>query len=93
MTNDNNSASPCEYKHPFTITPDNGSPEPIAVIGFAHKLPQDVASADSLWKLLMERRTTMTEVPMNRWNINGFYRPHGNRPSTVRVSCNVSSSG
>lgn len=57
---------------------------PIAVIGFAHKLPQDVTSADSLWKLLVERRTTVTEVPMNRWNIDGFYRSHGSRPSTVK---------
>ena len=57
--------------------------EPIAIIGFAHKLPQDVNSAESLWKMLLDRRSTMTEVPKNRWNIEGFYKPYGNRPSTV----------
>lgn len=57
--------------------------EPIAVVGFAFKFPQDVTTEENLWKLLMERRSTMTEVPSNRWNLDGFYKPHGNHPGTV----------
>jgi|TARA_R110002003_G_scaffold9_36_gene678 acyl transferase domain-containing protein len=61
-----------------------GSKEAIAIIGFALKFPQDVTSEENLWKLLMERRTTKTDVPSNRWNLDGFYKPHGNWPGTVR---------
>jgi len=53
--------------------------EPIALAGFAHKLPQDVTTAESLWQMLLERRSTMTEVPKNRWNIDGYRKSHGNR--------------
>lgn len=55
----------------------------IAIIRLAHKLPRDITSAESLWKLLLDRRSTMTEIPKNRWNIDAFYNTHGNRPSTV----------
>jgi hypothetical protein len=58
--------------------------EAIAIIGFALKFPQDVTSEESLWKLLLERRSTMTEVPSNRWNVDGFYKPQGHhQPGTV----------
>lgn len=62
----------------------SGDREAIAIIGFAMKFPQDVTSEENLWKLIMERRSTMTEVPKNRWNLDGFYKPEGNRPGTVR---------
>lgn len=58
--------------------------EPIAIIGYGFKFPQDITNAESLWKLLMERRSTMTEIPENRWNIDGFYKEHGHRPGTVK---------
>ncbi|RYO32478.1 Lovastatin diketide synthase [Alternaria arborescens] len=57
---------------------------PIAIVGFGFKFPQDITNAESLWKLLMERRSTMTEIPQNRWNIDGFYKEHGHRPGTVK---------
>jgi hypothetical protein len=66
---------------PSTI---QSSVEPIAIVGFGFKFPQDITSAETLWKLLMERRSTMTEIPKNRWNIDGFYKEHGHRPGTVR---------
>ncbi|KAI8941217.1 hypothetical protein NX059_002455 [Plenodomus lindquistii] len=84
MSNGNHAGLPNGANHVPAAIERDAAFEPIAVIGFAHKLPQDVTSADSLWSLLMERRTTMTEVPKNRWNVNGFYRSHGNRPSTVK---------
>jgi acyl transferase domain-containing protein len=60
--------------------------EAIAVIGFALKYPQDVTSEENLWKLLLERRSTMTEVPSNRWNVDGFYKPQSHhQPGTVRT--------
>jgi acyl transferase domain-containing protein len=69
---------------PSSIQPD--IQEAIAIIGFALKFPQDVTSEENMWKLLMERRSTMTEVPCNRWNLDGFYKPEGNRPGMVYSS-------
>ncbi|KAH7075847.1 polyketide synthase-like protein [Paraphoma chrysanthemicola] len=59
------------------------SKEPIAIVGFALKFPQDITSEENLWKLLLERRSTKTDVPANRWNLDGFYKPSGNWPGTV----------
>jgi len=64
-------------------SPSADKREAIAIIGFALKFPQDVTSEENLWKLLMERRSTRTEVPSNRWNVDGFYKPHGHRPGMV----------
>ncbi|USP78512.1 polyketide synthase PKS9 [Curvularia clavata] len=58
--------------------------EPIAIVGFGFKFPQDITNAESLWNLLIERRSTMTEIPKNRWNIDGFYKENGHRPGTVK---------
>ncbi|RMZ66475.1 polyketide synthase [Pyrenophora seminiperda CCB06] len=70
---------------PLNVASSNGNfVEPIAIIGFGFKFPQDITNAESLWKLLMERRSTMTEIPKNRWNIDGFYKEHGHRPGTVK---------
>jgi acyl transferase domain-containing protein len=67
-------------------SPIQSSVEPIAIVGFGFKFPQDITNAETLWKLLMERRSTMTEIPKNRWNIDGFYKEHGHRPGTVSSS-------
>jgi acyl transferase domain-containing protein len=74
------------------LTPSSIEPstqEAIAIIGFALKFPQDVTSEENMWKLLMERRSTMTEVPSNRWNLDGFYKPEGNRPGMVYNSNDI----
>lgn len=61
--------------------------EPIAVIGFSIRFPQDATSPDGLWKILYEGRSVMTEVPPERFNIDGFYHPEASNPGTV---CSVS---
>ena len=57
--------------------------EPIAVIGFSLRFPQDAVSADSFWRMMMEGRCAMTEIPEDRMNSSGFYHPDSNRPDTV----------
>src|SRR4051794_14229995 len=44
-----------------------GQDEPIAIIGAACRFPGGVSSLASLWRLLLERRETMREVPGERW--------------------------
>ena len=43
----------------------------------ACRLPGDVNSASSLWKMLEEQRAGQCDVPSTRFNIDGFYQPEG----------------
>ncbi len=47
--------------------------ERIAIIGVGCRFPGDVSSKDSLWKLLIEGREGVVEVPPNRWNAGRYY--------------------
>lgn len=60
--------------------------EPIAVIGFSMRFPDEATSPEGLWNILREGRNVMTEVPPERFNIDGFYHPDAMRPDTVRYS-------
>lgn len=59
--------------------------DPIAIVGFSVKFPQDATSEEAFWDLLLERRSTVTQVPEDRWNNNAFYKPDGNKAGTVCV--------
>ncbi|KAL3448770.1 hypothetical protein BJX65DRAFT_317305 [Aspergillus insuetus] len=47
--------------------------DPIAIIGFSLKFPQDADSAEAFWEMLYNRRCAMTEVPADRFTIDSFY--------------------
>ena len=49
--------------------------EGIAIIGIGCRFPGGVNDAESLWKLLVESREAVCEVPSDRWNIERFYDP------------------
>ena len=57
--------------------------EPIAVIGLDLKFPQDAVSAETFWRLLIEGRSAMTEVPKDRFNLDAFYHPDATRANAV----------
>lgn len=58
-------------------------PDPIAVIGFDVRLPQDACSAQEFWTMLYEGRNANTHVPKERVNMDAFYHPNPNRTDTV----------
>jgi len=62
-----------------------GQADAIAIIGMATKLPQDAASAEAFWQMLLEGRSAMTEVPEDRFNIDAFYHPDGDRLNTLNT--------
>ena len=62
---------------------ENDGMEPIAVIGFAARLPQDATSVEGFWQMLSEGRSARTEVPKTRFNIDAFYHPDPERVDTV----------
>ena len=47
--------------------------ERIAIIGVGCRFPGGVSSKDSLWKLLVEGREGIVEVPSDRWNVERYY--------------------
>lgn len=59
--------------------------EPIAVVGFSLKFPQDADSPASFWKLLEEKRCAMTEWPEDRIHLDGYFTRHGEGSSKTFV--------
>lgn len=49
--------------------------EPVAVIGFSLKFPQDATSPEGFWEMMAGKRSAMTEFPADRLNIDAFYHP------------------
>ena len=58
--------------------------EPIAVIGFSLKFPQDATSPEAFWRMMTEKRCSMTEWPKERLNLDAFHHPDSSRPDTVQ---------
>ncbi|KAG9187092.1 hypothetical protein G6011_04963 [Alternaria panax] len=55
---------------------------PIAIVGFGCRFPGDVTNGEKLWEMLVEKKSARTEVPPDRFNIDAFYNPDGDRFGT-----------
>src|SRR6202163_3007874 len=49
--------------------------EGIAIIGIGCRFPGGVNDTESFWKLLVEGREAVSDVPPDRWNVERFYDP------------------
>src|SRR5881394_3286153 len=49
------------------------SKDSIAIIGIGCRFPGGINHPDALWKLLVEGREAVGEVPPDRWNVERFY--------------------
>jgi acyl transferase domain-containing protein/NADPH:quinone reductase-like Zn-dependent oxidoreductase/acyl carrier protein len=47
----------------------------IAIIGIGCRFPGGVTDAESFWKLLVERRDAVSDVPADRWSVARYYDP------------------
>ncbi|KAL6710125.1 hypothetical protein ACN47E_009916 [Coniothyrium glycines] len=56
---------------------------PIAVIGLGCRFPGDATNGDKLWNFLSEKRSARSDVPSNRYNVDAFYHPDGDRYGTT----------
>lgn len=65
---------------------DQDKIEPIAIIGFSARFPQDAISPEAFWNMLREGRSAMTEVPKDRFNIDSFYHSDAGRYDRVSRS-------
>lgn len=57
--------------------------EPIAIIGQGCRWPGGVSSPEAFWRVLIEARDVVTEVPPSRWNVEQFYHPDPEHPGTT----------
>ncbi|KAJ6441494.1 cytochrome p450 monooxygenase [Purpureocillium lavendulum] len=51
----------------------------------AMRLPGNVRNSDEFWKLLVEKRNGLCDVPQDRYNVNGFHDPSG-KVATFRMN-------
>ncbi|MDF5718965.1 MAG: SDR family NAD(P)-dependent oxidoreductase [Rhizonema sp. PD37] len=59
--------------------------EPIAIIGIGCRFPGGANSPEAFWKLLKSGVDAITEIPADRWNVDSFYDPSGNKPGKMRT--------
>lgn len=62
---------------------EGSKPMPIAVIGFGCRFPGDVTNGEKLWDMLVEKKSARSEIPADRYNVDSFYHPDGDRYGTV----------
>jgi len=76
--------------------------ERIAIIGVGCRFPGGVNDLDSLWKLLVEGREGVVDVPADRWNVERYYDAESGvagksiapsrRPRATAFSCSANAS-
>ncbi|KGO61703.1 Acyl transferase/acyl hydrolase/lysophospholipase [Penicillium expansum] len=59
---------------------EQGTPQPIAIIGYACRLPGQVTSPSDLWELCTRARSGWTPIPKDRFSVEAFHHPN---PSKV----------
>jgi acyl transferase domain-containing protein len=60
--------------------------EPIAIVGLAVRFPGDAENVESFWDILCNKRSTLTEIPKDRFNVDAFWHPSGGRGGSVRIA-------
>ncbi|UNI19406.1 Type I Iterative PKS [Purpureocillium takamizusanense] len=66
-------------------TYQDGDIESVAIVGLAFEFPQEATTEDAFWQMLCEGRSASTEFPGSRLNIDAFYHPDKDRPSSFPV--------
>ncbi|KAJ6096143.1 reducing type I polyketide synthase [Penicillium sp. IBT 16267x] len=57
--------------------------ESIAVVGLSLKFPGDATSPEAFWKMIVEKRCAMTDVPADRFNVDAFQGTDTTRTDTI----------
>ncbi|KAB8212294.1 hypothetical protein BDV34DRAFT_1922 [Aspergillus parasiticus] len=58
---------------------DEDKLEPIAIVGFCFRFPDDAVNSRSFWNMMMEKRCAMTESPKDRISVPGWHHPDSRR--------------
>jgi acyl transferase domain-containing protein/SAM-dependent methyltransferase len=57
--------------------------EPVAIVGIGCRFPGGVHGPDSFWELLSESRDAITEIPSDRWDVDGLYDVDPEAPGRI----------
>ncbi|KAI0153141.1 hypothetical protein GGR57DRAFT_146248 [Xylariaceae sp. FL1272] len=63
----------------------NPEPMPIAIVGIGCRLPGGASSAEKFWDLLLKKQSARSNTPPDRFNVDGFYHPNGDKNGTMNV--------
>jgi acyl transferase domain-containing protein len=55
--------------------------DPIAIIGIGCRFPGGINDTESFWKLLLEGREAIKELPADRWNTERYFDPEPGLPA------------
>lgn len=59
--------------------------EPIAIVGYAIRFPQEALSPEAFWKIMVDGINTSSGIPKDRFNQESFYHQNPNRTGTVKL--------
>ena len=59
--------------------------ESIAIVGMGCRFPGEVNNPQAFWELLTHGKNAITEVPLDRWNLERFYDPEGKKAGTIKT--------
>ncbi|KAL7940024.1 polyketide synthase [Trichoderma barbatum] len=76
----------CDFSATINNSHATNPVEPIAVVGMAMRLPGRVRSDEEFWKLLIEKRSALCDVPDDRFNVAAFSNPIGSKSGTFKPS-------
>lgn len=57
----------------------SGGVAPLAVVGMSFRFPQESTSAEVFWDMLVSKRCTSTEIPVDRMNVSAFHHSDQSR--------------
>ncbi|KAF5555326.1 polyketide synthase [Fusarium napiforme] len=58
--------------------------EPLAVIGIGLRGPGDTSDPEKFWQMLLDARSARSEIPKDRYNVDGFYHPDPERLGSIQ---------
>ncbi|KAG8159880.1 hypothetical protein KVR01_010517 [Diaporthe batatas] len=58
--------------------------QPVAIIGIGIRAPGDGSDPEAFWNMLVEGRSARSEIPKDRYNIDGFYHPSPERLGSIQ---------
>ncbi|MBX9646948.1 MAG: type I polyketide synthase, partial [Xanthobacteraceae bacterium] len=67
------------------VNANRASTEGIAIVSVACRLPGKVRSPDDFWRLLVEGRDAITDVPADRWDATALFSPRLDQPDRMNT--------
>ncbi|OLT60326.1 type I polyketide synthase [Moorena bouillonii] len=64
---------------------DRSRSEAIAIIGIGCRFPGNANTPESFWELLSNGKDSITEIPLERWDLDSYYDPNPDTPGKMYI--------